>query len=327
MTGRGAALDVVGSGAMGAVAGFLTRPCCTVPAALSVAGVSSAGLADVLAVMVLVSAISLSGRGAYASGHGPVFGMTTPTNAAGGWSLDVGLMGRTGEQDNGAMTRAMLSYGFTEDLQLSVSAPLVFAAAPFPPARGTAMMPGNGDVEGIFAWRFHRRGTGVGTRVESTAYGGLIVPGPQKPAGMARDLQRAPGVYTAVASGIASRSHYAWGGIAYTRFTEAKGDQRSDIFSYSAVWGYRPPPLRKEYPHWDWRVFVEMTGEKSGNLWRAGTEHVGTGGHQIFLGPTALGIYKNYAIEGGVQVPVYRNVVASVKRETLRYAVNFSYFF
>lgn len=21
------------------------------------------------------------------------------------------------------------------------------------------------------------------------------------------------------------------------------------------MWGYRPPPLRKEYPHWDWRLF------------------------------------------------------------------------
>lgn len=151
--------------------------------------------------------------GAFASGHGPVFGMTTPTNAAGGWSVDFGVMGRTGDGDNGAMTRAMLTYGFTEDVQLSVSAPLVFASAPFPQARGTAMMPGSGDFETIGAWRFYRQGTAVGTRVESTAYGGLIVPGPQKPAGMARDLRRAPGFYTAVASGIASRSHYVWGGI------------------------------------------------------------------------------------------------------------------
>ncbi len=261
------------------------------------------------------------------SGHGPVFGMTTPTNAAGGWSLDFGLMGRTGDGEDGAMTRAMLTYGFTEDVQLSVSAPLVLASAAFPPARGTAMMPGSGDFEAIGAWRFHRRGTAVGTRVESTAYGGLIVPGPQKPAGMARDLKRAPGFYTAVASGIASRSHYVWGGIGYTRFAERSGDQRPDIFSYSAVWGYRPPPLRKEYPHWDWRVFLEMTGEKSGSVRRAGVEHADTSGHQILLGPTALGIYKNYAIEGGVQFPIYRDVGTGIQKETVRYAVNFSYFF
>lgn len=39
---------VVRSGAVGAVAGFLTRPCCVGPAALSLAGVSSAGLAHAL---------------------------------------------------------------------------------------------------------------------------------------------------------------------------------------------------------------------------------------------------------------------------------------
>jgi hypothetical protein len=271
---------------------------------------------------LLVWPVSLS-----ASGHGPVFGLTTPTNAKGAWAVDFGVMGRAGDGEDGAMARAMLTYGFTEDLQLSVSAPVVFASAPFAPARGTAMMPGSGDVEAIGAWRFHRRGTGVGRRFESTAYGGLILPGPQKPAGMARDLRRAAGVYTAVATGVASRSHYVWAGVGYTRFAERGGDQRSDLFSYSAVWGYRPPALRKEYPHWDWRVFVELTGEKSGNLRRTGVEHLGTSGHQILLGPTALGIYKNYAIEGGVQFPVYRDLGARLQRETVRYAVNVSYFF
>ncbi len=160
---------------------------------------------------LLVWPVSLS-----ASGHGPVFGLTTPTNAEGAWAVDFGVMGRTGDGEDGAMARAMLTYGFTEDLQFSVSAPWVFASAPFVPARGTAMMPGSGDVEAIGAWRFHRRGTGVGKRFESTVYGGLIVPGPQKPVGMARDLRRAPGVYTAVATGLASRSHYVWAGVGYT---------------------------------------------------------------------------------------------------------------
>lgn len=284
-------------------------------------------LRQVLIAATSVSLIAGVPQAAIASGHGPVFGIATPTNAAGGWSLDLGFMGRTGEEEDGAMSRAMLTYGFTEDLQLSVSAPLVFASASFAPARGTAMMAGSGDFEGIGAWRFHRRGTAIGTRVETTAYAGLIVPGPQRPAGMARDLRRAPGFYTAVASGLASRSHYLWGGIGYTRFAERSGDRRPGIFSYSAVWGYRPPPLRKDYPHWDWRLFAELTGEKSGDLRRENVEHPETGGHQVLLGPTALGIYKNYAIEGGVQFPVYRDLGARLQRENVRYAVNFSLFF
>ena len=36
------------SAALGAVSGFLTRPCCVLPAALSLAGVSSAGVSAAL---------------------------------------------------------------------------------------------------------------------------------------------------------------------------------------------------------------------------------------------------------------------------------------
>jgi hypothetical protein len=263
----------------------------------------------------------------FASGHGPVFGLTTPTNAKGGWSLDLGLMGRAGRQDSGAMFRAMLGYGITEDLQISVSAPLVFSSAPLAPARVTGMMPANGDLEGVAAWRFHRRGTRVGTRVETTAYGGIILPGPQRPAGMLRDLRKAPGVYTAIATGMASRSHYLWGGLGNVRFAESDGDRRPSTFLYSFVWGYRPPSWRKEYPRWDWRVFAEMTGENSGGVRQAGAPHAATGGHQVFLGPAMLGIYRNYAIEGGVQFPVLRDVGSRHQQERLRFAINFSYFF
>lgn len=276
-----------------------------------------------LAMLTLTGRLNL----AMASGHGPVFGMTTPTNAKKGWSLDLGLMGRKGERNPGAMFRGMLGYGITEDLQISFSAPAVFASAPLAPSRTTGMMPASADFEGIVAWRFHRQGTDVGSRFESTAYGGIIVPGPQRPAGMAGTLNKAPGIYTAVSTGVASRSHYVWGGTSYTRFAEDEGDRRPDLLSYSLVWGYRPRPWRKEYPHWDWRFFIEMTGERASKLRRLGLEHPLTGGHQIFAGPATLGIYKNYAVEAGIEFPLYRNVRPAHEREDFRFALNFSYFF
>lgn len=262
-----------------------------------------------------------------AAGHGPVFTFATPTNGKGGWALDVGLMGRKGERDSGAMFRSMLSYGVTEDVMVAFSVPFVLGSAPLLPARVTSMMAASPDLEATVAWRFHRRGTNVGTRVESTVYGELIVPGPQKAAGMLGALKKSPGFFTAVATGMASRTHYIWGGVGYGRFGEEAGDRRPDLFVYSLVWGYRPPPLRKEYPHWDWRVFVELSGESAGRVRRVGIEHASTGGKQLFLGPTTLGIYKNYAIEGGIQFPVYRDVRPGHQQENFRAAVNFSYFF
>lgn len=270
----------------------------------------------------------LAGAGlANASGHGPVFGMTTPTNAKGGCSLDFGLMGRAGVQDIGSMFRSMLACGITEDLQLSVSVPYVFSAAPFAQSRNTGMMPASADFEAIGAWRFHRQGPGIGKRLETTAYVGAIIPGVQRPAGMLGNLRKAPGIYTALSTGVASRSHYLWAGVGNAHFAQRSGDQRPNLFTYSLVWGYRPPAWRKEYPHWDWRFFAELTGDDASRIRLAGRLMPGTSGRQVFLGPTMLGIYKNYAIEGGVQLPIYRNVGSVLQRERYRFAINFSRFF
>lgn len=280
----------------------------------------------ILALLLLGTALAASSS-ARASGHGPVFTLATPTNAKGGWALDLGLMGRVGVSDTGTMFRGMFSYGITQDLQVSFSAPVVFKAAPLAPGRTTSMMPGTADFEGIAAWRFHRQGTDVGSRFETTVYGGVIVPGPQRPAGMLRNVRRSPGMWTALSTGIASRSHYVWAGLGYARFVESDGDRRPDLLFYSAAWGYRPPAWQKEYPHWDWRLFAELTGERASQLRVRGVDLFGTGGHQIFLGPTTLGIYKNYAIEGGIQFPVYRDIGVRHQKENFRFAVNFSYFF
>ena len=280
------------------------------------------------AAVIVCFSVLATGRLASASGHGPMFGMTTPPNAAGGWAIDFGTMGRIGQPDNAATSRTMLTFGITEDLQVSGSVPYVFGSATLPAARMTGMMPGGGDLEGIVAWRFQRQGTNVGARFESTAYGGLIVPGPQKPAGVVGTFDRAAGLYTGAATGFASRGTYVWVGAGYTRFAQTSvADRRSSVVSYSAVWGYRPPAMRKEYPHWDWRVFAEMTGEKSSAAEHFGAPMAGTDAHQIFVGPSVLGIYKNYAIQAGVQLPAYRKAGARVEEEKFRYAANVSYFF
>jgi len=45
-----------------------------------------------------------------------------------------------------------------------------------------------------------------------------------------------------------------------------------------------------------------------------------------FLGPTTLGIYKTFAISGGVQFPIYRNVGTLLPKERVRVAINITYF-
>ena len=115
--------------------------------------------------------------------------------------------------------------------------------------------------------------------------------------------------------------------MSYSRFASSRGDRRPDVLFYSLAYGYRPQSWRTDYPRWDWRVFAEFTGERAGAGRRAAAELAQTGAQQLFLGPTTLGTYKNYAVSAGIQFPVYRSIGAVYQRERFRVAVNLTYYF
>jgi hypothetical protein len=57
----------------------------------------------------------------------------------------------------GAMMRAGIGYGVTENLKPAISGPAVFVAEPLAPARVSAFMPMGGEFEALALWRFHRQ--------------------------------------------------------------------------------------------------------------------------------------------------------------------------
>jgi len=261
-----------------------------------------------------------------AADHGPVFGLATPTNPKGGWSFDLGVNGRGGDDGATSTLETELSYGVTENLKLSVSAPLVFQADPYPRSSVTENTPISGDFSGLTWWRFQRKDL-AGKRIESTAVAGVLVPGPQREAGVYRDLNSGVGYLVGAVTGVASRSQYVWLGATYQRYTESKGDRRPDLLSYTAVYGYRPLSWRTDYPRWDWRIFGELTGERSGTLHRQNSDLPGSSVQQLFLGPSVLGVYCAIGIEAGIQFPIYRDVGPLYPKEHYRFAINFAYFF
>jgi hypothetical protein len=261
----------------------------------------------------------------YASGHGPVFALATPTNPKGGFGFDTSFMGQYGG-GSGTMFRGTLGYGLTENLKVSVSAPLVFQADPFAASRSAALTPMGGDFEALGLWRFQRTDFGVGKRFETTAIGGLLVPGPQADSGLLKGLKSRPGALAGVVSGVTSRSHYVWVGTTYQRYAASDGDRRPDLLFYSFAYAYRPESWRKDNG-WDWRLFGECIGERTGLLERSGTAIAGSRGNQVFVGPTTLGVYKNYAVSAGVQFAVHQDVGPIYPRERVRVSVNFTIFF
>src|SRR5436305_9129390 len=84
-----------------------------------------------------------------AAGHGPVFGLATPTNSQGEWSFDFGVVGRNTPLATEVETRSMLTYGFTPHLQWSLVVPGFLNTIAAPPSRNMG-----GDLESDVGWRF-----------------------------------------------------------------------------------------------------------------------------------------------------------------------------
>jgi hypothetical protein len=269
--------------------------------------------------IVLLVALAFS-QHASAANHGPLFGLATPTNSQGEWNFDEGVFTRTTLFGSQASIRELLGYGFTPHLTLSFTLPVVVGNTPLPPTRIQA----GADFDSTLAWRFQHRATKVGTRLESTAFGGFVIPGPQSGFG-GTGQTNAPGFMLGGVTGRASLSHYLWLGGTYTRFAEHLGSQRSAVFDYSLVYGYRPPKWRRPPDKWDWRLFAELVGERSGSIQQSHVVLANSQAHQVFLGPSALGIYRNYTVGFGAQFPIYQNVEPQFPKERVRIAVNFSY--
>lgn len=272
-------------------------------------------------LVFLLLALAVSATAA-ASDHGPVFGYATPVNSQGEWSFDTGLIARYGSRGTAFTSASQLGYGFTPHITATTFLPATFSGGNLPETR----IAGGDEYAANVAWRFLHSVKSVGRRVESTASAGIVVPGPQQDDGVLRNLHRAPGISSTLASGFASRSQYLWLGGGYTYFPESHNDQRPSTASWSAVYGYRPANLRRGYEQWDYRGFAELTGEHTTSVRNAGVKLPDSTTTSLWLGPSVLAIYKNIAIEGGVQAPIYRDASSPLYgRERLRIAINISY--
>ncbi len=272
-------------------------------------------------LLVLACAMALTGA-AFAADHGPIFSYATPVNSERELSFDTGIFGRSGSQGTQFSTGSGFGYGITPHINVTAYLPAMFGNGNLPESR---IVPGSEWYAGT-SWRFQHSVTSVGKRIESTASLGLVVPGPQQESGVLGSLHRAPGIAGGLVTGLASRSQYIWVGGGYTRFAEASNDRRPDTLSWSVVYGYRPSRLRRGYDKWDYRGFAELTGEHTGAVRSSGVILPDSSSTTVWLGPSVLAIYKNIAIEGGVQGPLFRDVSESVYgREHIRFAINLSY--
>jgi hypothetical protein len=275
--------------------------------------------------LVVASALSalLQAMPARAAGHGPLFGATTPTLGRGGWSVDQAWTARCGEDgDRQQMLRTMVSFGITENLQVSGSVPLAMSGGRLAEARMMSLMSSEREFEGLVGYRFQRRTIGIGGRQESTVYVGGTTPLETRRVGVGAGRS----IEVGGATGYASRAHYVWVGGGVQHFLERAGDRLGGSRLATIVYGYRPPALRTEAGKPDLRFFVEATAEDRASD-QVGGVALDDGARTVFVGPTALLLHKAIGVEGGILFPAYQRIGGSREPERFRIAINFAFFF
>tara|TARA_B100001063_G_scaffold218004_1_gene221039 strand:+ start:262 stop:1101 length:840 start_codon:yes stop_codon:yes gene_type:complete len=258
-----------------------------------------------------------------AQGHGPIYGLQTPTLAKGGINMNAAGMSIATEDDASYMLRYTFFYGITEDLQVTLTTPTVIERLENAPrTRGNSMMPSNGDIEAALWYRFFSNAFGVGKRFESTAILGVSAPTED----VRGQVNVGNSIHGAISTGYASRTWYAWLGGGYQYYFEKDNEQLGDLPYASMVIGYRPDVFMGDYPKPDWRIFVESLAEFPGDN-KVNGQFFSTDerSKKVLVGPSILGLTGPWGISFGALFPVYQDLIPNTPREKYRVSLNISY--
>jgi hypothetical protein len=258
----------------------------------------------------------------HGEGHGPAFGLATPTLARGQWSSDTAVVQTDSQAGDALSYREMVGYGITEDLQVLLTFPL---REPDNAAltRGGSMMGAMDTIEGSLQWRFHRTAPEVGVRRESALLVGIAEP-TDDTRGM---MQIGTSVHAAAVTGYVSRTMYWWAGAGTQYYLEKSGDRPGALYYVSGVLGYRPPLFQHDYPKPDWRVFLEGLAEAMERHSVDGRPMRDSGGEKLLIGPSVLGLYGRWGIEAGVLWPVVQSLNGVQAEEHYRAKLVLTYWF
>ncbi len=271
----------------------------------------------------IILILFFSGNLIFSQGHGPLYGLPTPTLAKGGINLNTAGMSLSTEGETSYMLRYLFSYGITEDLQINLTTPtMIERLENAPRTRGNSNMPANGDIEASLWYRFFSNAFGVGKRFESTAILGVSAPTDD----VRGQVNVGNSIHGAISTGYASRTWYAWLGAGYQYYFERNNEQLGDLPYASAVVGYRPDIFMGDYPKPDWRIFIESMAEFPGdNRYLGQPNFTDERSKKVLVGPSFLGLYGAWGISIGAMFPVVQDLTPNAVKENYRLAINLSY--
>jgi hypothetical protein len=258
---------------------------------------------------------------ATAAAHEPIFGLGPHTIYKGGLGVEAELEGErasgAGETEKEILLVTELLYGVTADLSVTLAAPAVLARE-VETDEASASSAGLGDASLRAKYRFWRRDR-PGLQDAAAAIVEVKLP--------TGDPDESPRLGTGstdflfgLAAGRESLRWYYFGDLRYRLNTEGEGDLRQgDRFFADAAVGIRPWPARYLRP--DLVLLAEINAEVEGRAERRGTELPDSGGRRLFVSPGFFLTYRNWALKGGVQIPLRQDLNGDQPEEDYRFAL------
>ena len=234
-----------------------------------------------------------------ASAHGPVFSPGPETVFKGGYEFHTDIHRKKGDDEQEDEIGVEVAYGITADWLVGIGTHYSFLKEEGERNDGL----GNLDLSTKYRfWRHDMRGA-----QESLALLGDITfdtarddPDPA-PSDGSTDAQ------IGLAYGYESLKWQRWMSARY-RYNGENDEavNRGDQIFVDATVGYRPRP--PEYYAIDTMWLLELNSEFIQRDEQAGTGLLNSGGAELFLSPGFFVTYRNAALKGGVQIPIYNEL-------------------
>jgi len=255
-------------------------------------------------LLVLVSLL-LSSSIAFA--HEPLFSIGPQTIYKGGIGLETEVETErkkgAGKEEEEWRIVEEIAYGVTRNLTLTLQIPYRFRDAEGP--TGNRASNGFGDISTRGKFRIYHWAE-IGLQRHVSLVGGVKFP----TGSTSGSVALGSGSTDFLVGGAASqdgRRYYAWTSLVYRINTEGwQGRTNGNLLQASVAGGVRP--YLPEFYDPDLLLLVELNSQFRQRDTGKISDRQNTGGNSLFISPGFWLTYRNWALKGGVQIPVLQDL-------------------
>lgn len=271
-----------------------------------------------LSFIVIITALAVVISPLVGSAHEPLFSLGPHTIFKGGLGVEMEIESEktsgVDEQEKEYTLHAEILYGITTDLSATLAVPLVLDKKI--ENNGTEeSSSGPGDLEMRLKYRFWRHDQ---PGIQDAA---AVIVGIELPTGDDDTSPRLGSGSTDFTFGLtAARESLFWyyfGDIRYRLNTRDDGLKIGDRFFADVAIGIRPWP--PEYLKPDLVLLAELNWETWQRNELNGVDAGNSGGDRLFFSPSFFFTLRNWAIKGGVQLPLYHDLHGEQPEEDYRF--------